>query len=75
MLKKIAIATLISGFAIASFAQAGATAATSAMTTAPVATEQKTDKPHCDPKNHPHCKNHHHHKKAEAKIEAPAATK
>lgn len=72
MLKKIAITALISSFAIASFAQAGATASTPAKITAPAATEQKTDKPHCDHKKHPHCNKMH---KSESNTEAPASTK
>lgn len=69
MLKKIAIAALISGFTIASFAQAGATSTTPAKTAAPAATEQKAD----TPKPAKHAK-HHHHKKADAKTDAAAAT-
>ena len=72
MLKKIAVTALLSSFAIASFAQAGATATTPAKISAPAATEQKADKPHCDHKKHPHCNKMH---KSKSKTEAPAATK
>lgn len=71
MLKKIAVAALISGFAIASFAQAGATASASDKTAAPAATEQKAE----TPKPAKHVK-HHAKKKTEAKAEkaeTPAA--
>ena len=67
MLKKIAVAALISSFAIASFAATETKADTKA-TVAPAATEQKAD----TPKPAKHVK-HHHGKKAEAKTEAPAA--
>ena len=68
MFKKIAIAALISGFTVASFAQAGATSTTPAKTAAPAATEQKADMP----KPAKHVK-HHHHKKAAAKADTTAA--
>lgn len=65
MLKKIAVAALISSFAIASFA-ATETKADTKTTVAPAATEQKAD----TPKPAKHMK--HHHKKAGAKTETPA---
>ncbi len=70
MLKKIAVAVLISGVTIASFAQTGAGAPTSvpAKSATPAATEQKAE----TPKPAKHMK-HHHHKKAAAKADTPAA--
>ena len=77
MFKKIAVAVLISGVTIASFAQTGAGAPTSvpakpaapvAAPATPAATEQKAE----TPKPAKHVK-HHHHKKAAAKADTPAA--
>ncbi len=75
MFKKIAVAVLISGVTIASFAQAGAGAPTTvpakpvaAAPATPAATEQKAE----TPKPAKHMK-HHHHKKAAAKGDTPAA--
>ena len=62
MLKKIVVTALISGFAIASFAQASATASTPLKSSVPVAAEQKEDAPHCEK----HGKHHHCDKKHEA---------
>ena len=59
MLKKIVVTALISGFAIASFAQASATASTPLKSSVPVAAEQKEDAPHCEK----HGKHHHCDKK------------
>ncbi|MDD5177651.1 MAG: hypothetical protein PHQ05_14630 [Sterolibacterium sp.] len=67
MLKKIAVAALISSFAIASFAATETKADTKA-TVAPAATEQKAE----TPKPAKHVK-HHHGQKAVAKTETPAA--
>ena len=77
MFKKIALAVMISGVTMASFAQAGAGAPTSipakpaapaATPATPAATEQKV----VTPKPAKHVK-HHHHKKAAAKADTPAA--
>ena len=68
MLKKIVVTALISGFAIASFAQASATASTPLKSSVPVAAEQKEDAPHCEKHGkHHHCdKKHDCDKKHEA---------
>lgn len=70
MFRKIAIAALISGFTVASFAQAGAS--TTAKPATPAATEQKAE----TPAPAKHVKKHRHHKKAAAKADtaAPAAS-
>ena len=74
MLKKIVIAVLTTGFAVASFAQAGAGAPTSvsAKSAAPTAVEQKAE----TPKLAKHVKHHRHtHKKGNTKVDSTAPAK
>ncbi len=83
MLKKIAVAALMSGFTIAALAQASAAMTAPAMSVAPAAVEQTADAPHCEKRCEKCCEKHgekhgkHHHcdkKHAEHKVEAhPAA--
>jgi hypothetical protein len=74
MLKKIAIAVLTTGFAVASFAQVGAGAPNSIPHDPPKAAEQKaeTPKPVKHVKKH---HKHHHHKKTAPKADTAAMAK
>lgn len=74
MFKKFAIAVLTTGFAVASFAQAGAGAPTTvpAKTAAPAAVEQKVE----TPAPAKHVKHHKHsHKKSATKVDGAAPAK
>ena len=68
MLKKLAIVGLMSGFTIASFAQAPV-ASTPAKPATPVAAEHKAE----TPKPVKHMKKHHSHKKAATGADTTAA--